>query len=149
MNPRVPQEEFPFHHSYPLQIRFNDIDVVGHLNNSIYLQFLDLGKMQYFNAIMKEGITWKQVPVVIVNINVNFYSPTYMDEQIEVRTQTLRLSERSLTLEQRIVNPQTGDVKCVAQTVMAGFDARTASSAPIPEDWKKAIYEFEQGCCRM
>lgn len=143
MNPRVPAEEFPFRHSYPVQIRFNDIDVVGHLNNSIYFSFLDLGKMQYFNEIMKDRITWKQVPVVIVNINIDFYSQTFIDERLEVLTQTVRLSDRSLTLEQRIVNPVTGDVKCVARTVMAGFDVSTGKSAPIPEEWKQAVRNFE------
>jgi len=144
MNPRVPQEQFPFYHSIPAQLRFNDIDVVGHLNNSVYFSLLDLGKMQYFNAVMGGNVTWRQVPVVIVNINANFYSPTYMDEEIEIKTQALRMSERSLALEQRVTNPRTGDVKCVAVTVMAGFDAATASGAPIPSDWAEAICRFEK-----
>lgn len=143
MNPRVPQEQFPFKHSFPLQIRFNDIDIVGHLNNGVYFELLDLGKMQYFNSVMEGSITWRQVPVVIVNVNAGFYSSSYMDESLEVRTQTIRISERSLTLEQRIVNPQTDDVKCVATTVMAGFDAATATSAPIPQEWVDALSRYE------
>ena len=46
-NPRTPEVEFEFRHRQPVQIRFNDIDIFGHLNNSVYLQFMDLGKAEY------------------------------------------------------------------------------------------------------
>lgn len=143
MNPRVPAEQYPFYHSFPVQIRFNDIDVLGHINNSVYFSFFDLGKMQYFNAVMDGNVTWKQVPVVIVNVNANFYSPTFIDEEIEVVTQTLKMSERSLTLEQRVVNKQNGDVKAIATTIMCGFDIETGTSMPVPENWREAICRFE------
>lgn len=143
-NPRVPQPEAPFYHSLPLQIRFNDIDMLGHLNNGIYLQFMDLGKAHYFNTVMPERVDWRHINVVVVNINVNFYSPTYLDENIAVMTSVVAMSQRSFTMEQRVVNTDTGDVKCVARTIMAGFDMKTAQSAPIDPLWVDAISRYEQ-----
>ena len=32
-----------FRHTLPLQLRFNDIDLLGHVNNSVYFSFYDLG----------------------------------------------------------------------------------------------------------
>ena len=142
-NPKVPQAEHPFYHFCDLQLRFNDIDMVGHLNNAIYLQLMDLGKARYFRTAVSEDIDWQNVPAVIVNINCNFYSPTYLYEKIICLTATTRISERSITLEQRIVNPETGDVKCIATCVMAGFDAKTAKGAPLDPVWAEAIRCFE------
>ncbi|MBD5200049.1 MAG: acyl-CoA thioesterase [Bacteroides sp.] len=142
-NPKVPEQIRPFYHSYPLQMRFNDIDMVGHLNNSIYLSFLDLGKIHYFKAVMGNQVSWEHIPVVVVNININFYSPTYLEEEIEVVTAVYAISEHSFKMEQRIINRQTGDIKCVANTVMAGFDPKTAKGAPIDPVWANAIKEFE------
>ena len=53
-NPRVPQASQPFRHVTPIQIRFNDIDVIGHINNNAYLEYMDLGKTAYFNAVKPE-----------------------------------------------------------------------------------------------
>lgn len=142
-NLKVPEATHPFYCSKKLQIRFSDIDMVGHLNNSVYLTFMDLGKTAYFQAIMPERIDWHNVPIVIVNINCNFFSPTYIDENIVCLTAVTRISERSLSLEQRIVNEDTGDVKCVCTSVMAGFDSKTATGAPIDPVWAKAIKDFE------
>ena len=76
-----------FRHSLPLQIRFNDIDTLGHVNNSVYFPFFDLGKADYFNAVRGENVDWKKADIVVANINCDFLAPVYFNEKIEVRTQ--------------------------------------------------------------
>ena len=34
------EAQYPFKCSTPLQLRFNDVDALGHVNNSVYFQFL-------------------------------------------------------------------------------------------------------------
>ena len=143
-NPRVPQATQPFRHVTPIQIRFNDIDVIGHINNNAYLEYMDLGKTAYFNAVKPELVNWKHINVVIVNINCDFFSPGYINEPIAVLTTVTSISQRSLKLEQRIINIETGDVKCVGHTVMAGFDPVTAQGAEIDAEWVKSICAYEE-----
>lgn len=142
-NQKVPVAEKPFFHRVPLQMRFNDIDMLGHLNNTVYIEFFDLGKSEYFKSLMADGIDLQNIPIVVVNINCSFYSPTYVDEHIEVVTAVVSMSERSLKMEQRIINPDTGDVKCVATTIMAGFDVKTAKGTPLDSNWVSAISDYE------
>lgn len=35
-------------HTLPLQLRFNDVDMMGHVNNAVIMEFFDLGKSSYF-----------------------------------------------------------------------------------------------------
>ena len=143
-NPRVPATTQPFRHVTPIQIRFNDIDMIGHINNNAYLEYMDLGKTAYFNAIKPDLVDWKHINVVIVNINCDFFSPGYIKEPIAVLTTVTSISQRSVKLEQRIINMETGDVKCIGHTVMAGFDPKTAQGAEIDSEWVKAICDFEE-----
>ncbi len=142
-NPRVPEPKHPFKHSLPLQIRFSDIDMLGHLNNNVYLQFLDLGKSLYFEAVMPGAISRRKVEIVVVNVNVDFLAPTYFGEPVAVYTQCTHIGDRSLQLEQRVVNTQTGQTKCIGRTVMAGFDPETAQGAPISPAWVAALEAYE------
>lgn len=142
-NTRIPAPAKPFRHKLAVQLRFNDIDMFGHVNNSVYLQFFDLGKLRYFEAALGKDFMNSGLAVVIVNINCDFFAPAFIQELLEVLTQTVHLGEKSLTLEQRIVNSATGDVKCMARTVMAGFDPKTLGSAPIPQYAKEALMEFD------
>lgn len=142
-NPKVPAPAVKFRHSLEAQLRFNDIDIFGHVNNSVYLQLLDLAKVRYFESVLRGPVDWHRATVVVVNINASFFSPAYFEEPLTVVTAVGRMSERSFILEQRILNPATGDVKCTAQTVMAGFDPQTASGIPIPQQWVESLLDFE------
>ena len=44
-------EEIVFHHALPIQLRFNDVDKFGHVNNTVYFSFYDLGKTEYFASV--------------------------------------------------------------------------------------------------
>lgn len=141
-NSRIPSPSFSFRHHYPVQLRILDIDAMGHVNNAIYFQLMDLAKMQYFTALggVFDG---KEESLVIVNVNCNFYSPAYFTENIEVLTGVESIGDKSLRLEQRVVNADTGDVKCVCHTVMAAFDPVTVRAIPVSDIWRSRIGEFE------
>ena len=142
-NPRIPQPVAPFYHVMPLQIRFIDIDMLGHLNNTVYLTFMDLAKAHYFNDVLSGKVDWHNINVAVVNININYYEPTYLDSNICAITAVTRISEHSITMEQRIVDTNSGSLKCMATTIMAGFDVKTATSRPIAPEWRQAIEEYE------
>ena len=45
------EAQYPFKRSTSVQLRFNDIDALGHVNNSVYFQFFDLAKTEYFAGL--------------------------------------------------------------------------------------------------
>lgn len=142
-SPYVPLPAYPMRHSVPVQIRFSDIDILGHVNNNAYLSYLDLGKTRYMTDVLPQGDTLNNVNAVIANINISFTGPTYFHDKIEVVTCVSSISDRSLVMEQRVICPDTADVRCIATTVLVGFDAATATSAPISPGWINAIELFE------
>lgn len=132
-----------FRHNIALQMRFNDIDMLGHLNNSVYLTFLDLAKARYFAAVNGSDVNISKIGIVIVNININFCAPTFFNEQIEAQTAVTAIGDKSLTMEQRIVRVTDGQVKCSCRTILAGFDPATNTSEPIAEEWVEKLERFE------
>ena len=80
-----------FRHTLPLQLRFNDIDLLGHVNNSVYFSFYDLGKARYFETVKAQNIDWKKADVVVANVNADFLSPIYPGEPIAVQTCTVEI----------------------------------------------------------
>lgn len=142
-NPRVPVLEYPLRHSVPVQIRFSDIDILGHVNNNAYMSYLDLGKTRYMIDVIPGGDRLRNAEAVIVNVNVDFVGPTYFHDHVEVVTGVVSISTHSLVMEQRIVCPETADVRCLARTVLVGFDMATATSLPISREWVDAIELYE------
>ena len=51
MNTHALEAQYPFKRKTQVQLRFNDIDALGHVNNSVYFQFFDLAKTEYFAGL--------------------------------------------------------------------------------------------------
>lgn len=143
-NPRVTPPEFPFRHCLPVQIRFTDIDMLGHLNNNVYLTFFDLAKIEYFGTAAGRRVQASDLCMVVVNVNCDFLSPSFMGNALEVWTRTVKVGNRSLHLEQRIVDANTGETKCIGRTVMAGYDPSTHLGAPLRDEWVELLESFEK-----
>lgn len=128
-----------FYHSVDLQIRFNDIDILGHLNNTVYLSFYDTGKAYFFEHIMDGKMDWQRVESVIANIDCAYVAPTYFGEEIEVWTRCMAIHEKSFRLQQMIVEKKTKQLKSCAETVMVCFDPDSKTSKEMSPMWRSAL----------
>ncbi|MBD5194314.1 MAG: acyl-CoA thioesterase [Bacteroides sp.] len=127
-----------FKSAVPLQIRFNDIDILGHLNNTVYFSFYDTGKAWFFKSIFNGEINWRKVETVIANVDCAYVAPIYFGDEIEVRTRCMEIHEKSFRLQQIIID-RNGQLKSCAETVMVCFDPETKSSQPLPLHWRTAL----------
>lgn len=136
-------DNIKFNHITPIQLRFNDFDALGHVNNSVYFSFYDLGKTSYFEKVMPDISVDKEVGVVIGHIEVSFLLPVYPGENVAVETAVVEIGNKSFKLLQQLVDVETSEVKCVAHTVMVCFDAKTKSTRYISDVWRKSMADFE------
>lgn len=137
-------EHIEFNHQEKIQIRFNDIDVLGHVNNAIQLNYFDYGKMKYFEALKQQVIDWKGADLVMVNINVDFMRPIFISDNIFVKTKVYEIGNKSVKLAQFLYDENTGLIKSVCRSIMCGFDPKTNASLVISEEWRNLINSYEQ-----
>ena len=128
-----------FSHRVPLQIRFNDIDILGHLNNTVYFSFFDTGKAYFFKDILGDRMDFRRVETVIANVDCAYVAPIYFGEKIEVLTRCSGIHEKSFRLQQVIIETDTRQLKAAAETVMVSFDAEKQTSMPMPEHIREAL----------
>lgn len=133
-----------FRHHCDVQIRFNDIDILGHVNNTVYFSFYDTGKAYYFNAVRRGQMNWQEVDTVIANVNCAYISPIIFGEKIEVYTRCEAIHDKSFHLRQMLVNKETGEVKSMCETVMVSFNRATKKSCSVPADWRRQFCEYEK-----
>lgn len=126
----------------PVQIRFNDIDLFGHLNNTVYLQFLDQGKYAYLSRYLTKGFGEGGTAPVVANINCNFLAPTLIDEELTVLTKVESVADSSFVLYQTIVNSK-GETKVEARTVMVNIDLSTHRPATVSDEWRRRFAESD------
>ncbi len=131
-----------FRHILPLQIRFNDVDKFGHVNNTIYFQFYDSGKTDYVSTVCKD-YDWNQYAIFVVKIEAEFFAQIKSDDRIAVRTRTAKLGNKSFHLVQEIFDVVTQEVKSRCMSIMVLYDLEHKQSMPFPDEWRRAISSYD------
>ncbi len=131
-----------FKHAVPLQLRFNDIDVLGHVNNNAQLALFDVGKTEFYNALRGTLADWSKVEAVIVNLNCTFMEQIHFTDPMEVRSRVKKIGERSFVLQQILCNTDNGHICSMCESVMVSVDYDTKQSKPIPENIAEGLVKW-------
>ncbi|MDR1004020.1 MAG: acyl-CoA thioesterase [Prevotellaceae bacterium] len=136
------EDDIHYNHTLPIQLRFNDVDKFGHVNNTVYFSFYDLGKTEYFAAVCPD-VNWEKDGIVVVHIEVDFLDQIYGSDQVAVQTAVTEIGTKSFKLSQRVIDTRSGDVKCVCSSIMVTFDLEKHESKPLTEEWIEDICRYE------
>lgn len=115
-----------------IQIRFSDLDPLGHVSNSMYMQYFDLGRVAFFSEIYRLD---PQCPAnVVVNVNLTMKREIRLEDTVHVDTWCSRIGTRSMTVRQVIY---ANDLLATDGTlILVGFNAETRSSIALPDYWE-------------
>lgn len=129
-------------HKIKAQLRFNDIDILGHLNNTVYLSLYDLGKASYMEETGLRAHGPTPPTSVIADVHCSYLKPIRYGDEIYVWTACTEIGDKSFVLEQEMIDDK-GEVRSRCRTVMVYIDPATGHPATVPEDYREKIHSYE------
>ena len=129
-------------YEYLCEIRFRDIDGMGHLNNAVYFTYMESARI-HFIADLLETSELEQLGIILGEISCRYLSPAMFGESVAVGQAVTRFGNRSLDLEYALVavdrDGQTGRKLAVGKATLVGYDYANQCSAAIPDFLKEKI----------
>lgn len=126
----------------PIQVRFSDVDMLGHVSNTVYQNYYDAGKLHYFDEVLPE-MDFVNIGVVGASIKIDYLKPIYMRTKILVETHVTHVGNKSLTMGHQLVEEETGEVLSTCSVVLVCYNIKDKVSIPIPESWKRKIAAYD------
>lgn len=135
-----------FLHKVSIQIRFNDVDIAGHVNNAMYFQYLDYARLQYFEQVFNDTIKWREKGLVLAKIEIEFFESVFLQDKIFVSTKIEKVGNKSMQMHQHITKGNDDDKVLISNctSVLVGYDYQEKISLVIPCEWKEKVLEFEK-----
>jgi acyl-CoA thioester hydrolase len=78
-------EEPKLVHVERIQVRWGDMDAMGHVNNTVYFRYMEQARIGWFDALVPRNEAWKSTAIVIANASCNFKRPINYPGTVEVR----------------------------------------------------------------
>ncbi|MCD8072459.1 MAG: acyl-CoA thioesterase [Alistipes sp.] len=123
----------------PIQKRFADVDILGHVNNVNLQHYFDIGKNDWFQKVLSVEDFFRGEGIITAATSTSYLAQTRLQEYIHVETRVEKVGNKSFTLRQRIVAPENGEIKAESSSVMVAFDFDRQVSVEIPQPWRQAM----------
>jgi len=135
-------DEFRFYH--PIEVRYGDLDPQGHLNNAKYLTYLEQARIKYLQKLgLWDGSSFLELGIILADVHLTYHAPVHFGQPVRVGVRVVRLGNKSIHMEYRLEDAETGEKLASASTVSVAYDYRARQTIPVPDGWRQAIYDFE------
>jgi acyl-CoA thioester hydrolase len=125
----------------PQDVTFRDLDTFGHVNNAVYLTYIENARIGYLREVL--GIdSLEDLLVIVAKVHIDFRSRATLGETLDVGSRVSRIGTKSFDMDHEIHGP---DVRLVAraETTLVTFDYRGDSTMPVPDLWRDRIETYE------
>ena len=134
--------EPPYRHHTSVEVRFRDLDALRHVNNAVYLTYVEHARLRYLRDVI--GIaSVKHLAMVLASITCDYLSPVHMGEELEVATRVDWIGRSSLGMSHTLRSLRDDREVARVGSVLVSYDYDTARPTPVSDEWRASLSEFE------
>jgi acyl-CoA thioester hydrolase len=124
-----------------VEVRFADTDAMGHVNNAVYLTYIEIARAAYYELAtggpLPLGVHGADEGVILADVRVAFRAPAFYGETLAVESRVPRLGRTSFGMEHRITaaSSRYADARliAVAESVLVTYDYSAARPIALPD----------------
>jgi acyl-CoA thioester hydrolase len=128
----------------PIQVRYNDIDAQGHVNNAKYVTYIEYARFGYITELgLWDGKSFMDLGLIVADCHISYLAPIKLNQRIRVGTRVSRIGNKSLVFSSQIEEEDTGKAMATAETIMVSYDYHSEKTTPVSDEWRKKISQYE------
>ena len=121
------------------QVRFRDMDALGHVNNAVYATYFEIVRGEYYHAVIGEA--FEDYGAVMVHLEIDYLAPLSRFDPVTAQLSLAEVGESSIRFEYDLVS--AGETAATGETVQVVADPETGESVPIPAGWRDRMRAHE------
>ena len=127
MSAHDPAAGFPF--TCPVEIRFADVDAMNHVNNAVFVTYLELARVRLWRERFGFAGSAREIPIIVARVSVDYRSPVGLEDRVTVAVGVKQIGRTSFTLAYRVV--ASGRLAAEAETVQVHYDYGLRRPVPL------------------
>ncbi len=126
--------------SHPIEVRFSDLDVMGHVNNAVVISFMEQARFQWWRTFLG-GRSFQEEGFLMARVEVDYRRPILLNDEVRVELHCTRAGNSSFELSYRVTKGLGGPLFAEGKTVQVMLDFTTQRPKPLAtatRDWLEA-----------
>ncbi len=134
-----------FRFSIPLEVRFRDVDALGHVNNAVYFTYMEHARIAYLRRLGLFSGDPSDTGMIVAEAACAYKAPIVFGQNVVVRMRASNLKNSSFIFEYSLEDSGSGQVMATGRSVQVCYDYAAGQPIPIPTVWRERIEAFERG----
>ena len=134
-----------YNFSHPIQVRWKDLDALGHVNNAVFITYFELARGHYMPTACP-GWDWHKHMFLIANVHVNFRKEVRLTTpETYVHMRTTKIGTKSFELEYVLTSKQNGGdvIHAHGTTIQIMFDMKDRKTISVADWVRKALSDYD------
>jgi len=123
---------------FPVEVRFRDLDAIGHVNNAVYLTYMESARLAYWMQVTGRR-DLRDIGIILARTECDYRSPANLGEVMEVGVRCASMRRSSFVLEFRIEVLGTERLVAEARKVLVRYDYSKGAVGPLEDDLKARL----------
>lgn len=126
----------------PIQVRFNDIDLAGHVHNAVYFYYFEIGRIDLFKQIASKNWDWSKKGILVARNEGDYLKSIKLEDNVFVETTCEDVGKKSITLTYKIFRETEDGVKelCTkGRSILVCVDYKTGDSVEVFDEWRDVL----------
>jgi acyl-CoA thioester hydrolase len=118
------------------QVRFRDLDPMGHVNNAVFLTYIEQARVTYLAEVgAASGL--EDMNMVVARVEIDFKAPVRLGQEVEISVRATRFGTKSFDLD--YVLRVDGVVVAEATSVQVAYDYERQQPKELPSEWREKM----------
>jgi acyl-CoA thioester hydrolase len=129
--------EFPF--VYRVEVRFRDLDMLGHVNNAVYATYFESARLAYYQQLT--GLPLEQLNIILAESTITFHVPALFGDTLDIGVRVASIGNKSFVMEYMVVTERGESTIKIAsgRTVLVAYDFKVGKTMPVAEELRRAV----------
>lgn len=132
-----------FHFRFPMQVRFRDVDSMGHVNHAVYFSYFEMARCEYWMKLLRLK-KLSDLGIIVVRAECNYRSAAEYAEWLEVFTGITEIRNSSFVMEYEIWARRPRRLVADGSSIQALFNYSENRTIRIPPGLRKKIVRHEK-----
>jgi len=127
---------------YPVEVRFKDIDLAGHVHNSVYLSYFEQARISLFNEFVSKDWDWKTNGLILARNEIDYLTPVYLGDQVKVSVHCDHIGTKSFTLSYELFSENDQgerNIHTKGRSILVCMNYKKQETVDIYEEWLEAL----------
>lgn len=125
-----------------IQVRFSDCDMMGHVNNAVYLSYFEMARIYYFGMLLVKDRDWKKEGVLLRKNEVEYLKPVLLHDVPQISVYLENIGSKSFTVayELRVDN----ELRTIGKSVLVCYNSIENKTFEVTEELRSALEKIRK-----